>query len=136
MSLFVAGTVIKTKETMPDPSKGYRLTLPVPPRLNHRIALYRGRFIKSMKDRHYQELVQQKCMIQRFRPIEGDVLVNVVWYRKQKRGDIDGILKGLFDSLKGFFYKDDSQIAEMTVVRDDSDRFNSRIEIECFPLTK
>ena len=60
--------------------------------------------------------------------ITDDVAVNVLFYFKNKRMDIDNCLKATFDCISGIIWKDDRQITECHVYKM-VDKENPRIEI-------
>lgn len=102
------------------------IVLPVPPPMNHRLIPVRGRMVKSSADREYMRRVQAICVADGLRPVDGDVEVEIKWYRKQRKGDVQERFKSLLDALQGFAYHDDAQICDYRVVRDDSDKKNPR----------
>lgn len=104
-------------------------TLPVPPRLNHRLAVVNGRLIASRQDRSYKLLVHRLCSSYRITPLSGDVSVQIHWYRARKSGDIDNRWKALLDSLSGWAYQDDAQISQLLIHRHDTDPKRARIEV-------
>lgn len=97
------------------------LTLPIPPIANtmYRIGTY-GAY-KKKDVRAYQDEVKLICMSRKLKPLAGPVSLRVDWYRKDKRGDLDGRLKVLLDSLQGFAYVNDSQVEEIHARRIDGD---------------
>ena len=64
-----------------------------------------------------------------FEPIKGTVALNVLFYFKNSRMDIDNALKALLDCMTGLIYEDDSQIEELHVFKM-IDKQNPRIEIQ------
>jgi Holliday junction resolvase RusA-like endonuclease len=65
-------------------------------------------------------------------PIEGNVVVYVGVYRPRRVGDLEGVLKLVFDALQGLAYGNDSQITEISAYRyEDKDR--PRVEISIVP---
>ncbi|UOF79578.1 endodeoxyribonuclease rusA [Caudoviricetes sp.] len=56
--------------------------------------------------------------------VYGDVALRIVWVRPARRGDLDNFaVKPVLDILKGVFFDDDSQVAELQVLRvDDATR--------------
>ena len=49
------------------------------------------------------------------KPLEGELEVEISFYLKNKRSDIDNCLKATLDILSGILWKDDSQIMELLV---------------------
>lgn len=67
-------------------------------------------------------------------PMDGELFVDVKLYRKYKRtarlfGDVDNLLKGLFDGLTGIIFCDDAQICRC-VVEKFTDKAKPRAVIE------
>lgn len=92
--------------------------------------MYRGRkFLtkdgKATKDAIAWEIASQV----KSEPLVGSVAVNVLFYFKNPRMDIDNALKALLDCMTGIIYKDDSQIEELHVFKM-IDKENPRIEIQ------
>ena len=108
-----------------------RFTLPVPPSANRwwrsiRTPKGLGRVIKSKAAREY--LDRLRVPVQGFID-DGDVVVTVVWFRAERRGDLDKRLPVLLDVLQGIAYRSDAQIVELHARRDDSDRRHPRMEV-------
>jgi crossover junction endodeoxyribonuclease RusA len=61
--------------------------------------------------------------------IERELCVEVVFYFKDNRRDIDGSLKALFDCMSGTIWKNDRQIVECHIWKK-IDKKNPRIEID------
>lgn len=107
--------------------KQVRLTLPVPPPLNHRMVIIRGRFVKSQKDRAYKTTVGK--IAHGSAMLTDDLFMDVIWYRARRAGDIDGRLKPLLDSLTGVCYLDDKQIKKLHIRIDDTQKNNPRMDV-------
>ena len=69
------------------------------------------------------------------KPITGDVSILIYLYMKDKRSDIDNVLKGLLDCMTGIVWQDDKQIIELHVFKY-IDRTCPRIELEIESLTE
>ncbi len=106
-----------------------KLTLPMVPSLNRMYRTVQGRMLISAEGRAYKKTVGQLCLIQRVKPLLGEIALTVTVYRPAKRGDLDNYFKGLMDSLNGIAWMDDSQIVEIHAFRKD-DKHDPRIEIE------
>lgn len=95
------------------------LTLPVGPGVNEKYVS--RRFVLTDKYRKYMQDVYWICQQQKVKPLEGDLKVTIHWYRMLKNnrfyGDIDSKIKCLLDALEGSCYKNDSQIAELSIKR-------------------
>ena len=71
-------------------------------------------------------------------PYECALEVKVKFYRKlnpssKQFGDVDNLLKGLFDGMNGIIFQDDSQIVKV-VAEKCCDKENPRVEAEIVPL--
>lgn len=119
-------------EPTPD---GIRLTLPYPPSINAYWKPWRNRLVKTSEAKAYTQKVGGVCLVNKVRKYKGELQLSVDLYRPRKIGDIDGPLKCLLDSLQGFLYKNDSQIAVLFVVRFD-DKENPRAEVLAQPIWK
>jgi crossover junction endodeoxyribonuclease RusA len=106
-----------------------RLTLPLTPLLNRYYRKFRNMIVISAEGQAYKAQVASICRDAALVPLEGDVTVKAHIYRQQRRGDIDGYVKALLDSLQGYAYADDKQVTELHLIRDD-DKRNPRVEIE------
>jgi crossover junction endodeoxyribonuclease RusA len=105
-----------------------RLTLPVPPSLNHYL---RGRVYKTQEAKIYQSDVQVYCAQQGvLDPTDKPIKVTFRWYPERKSGDLDNRIKVLQDALEGYAYVNDRQIREIHAYRMKVDRKNPRVEIE------
>ncbi len=126
-----------TLELFPTTKRTISLTLPWPPALNnlYLTVMSKGRPIrvKSPEARAFHEAVRQLCLVNRIKPLYGDLCVTVDAYRPRKVGDLDGIFKITFDSLKGWAMEDDKQITKIIAERFD-DKHNPRIEIQITEL--
>ena len=113
------------------------IELPFPPSANRywRTTVRGSRPVtyKSNDARVYLKDVAARCMVDRVRPLDGPVAVDIVAHFPTKAGDLDNILKVLLDSLEGFFYQDDKQVHHITAVRQ-LDREHPRVEVSVFPL--
>lgn len=109
-----------------------KMTLPLPPTANLYWRIFRGRAVQSAEAKNYKRMVAFRAMNQdisnRPEPLKGDVVVNLVVYRKWKRGDLDNFQKVLLDSLKGIAFEDDSQVVEIHARREE-DPANPRVEV-------
>jgi crossover junction endodeoxyribonuclease RusA len=106
------------------------LVLPYPPANNHYYRAVPGRgVLLSAEARRYKEDAGMVALAAGVRPVDGPVALTVTLYRPQKRGDIDGRLKGLLDALNGIAYRDDSQVVELHAYRLD-DKDHPRVEVQ------
>jgi Holliday junction resolvase RusA-like endonuclease len=104
------------------------LILPYPPSANRYWRVFRGRVCVSQEARDYKKAVGQISLAIGCKPFECEVCCRVDVFRPQKRGDLDNTLKVLLDSLRGIAYKDDKQVAEIHLFRNE-DKENPRAEI-------
>lgn len=105
-----------------------RLSLPVPPTVNKYYRRSGHKVFLSQQARQYKAVVARECL--GLKPMSGEVLLRVRWYRARRQGDIDNILKSLLDALKGYAFGDDARVARLEVERFDTDRRNPRVEVE------
>lgn len=105
-----------------------RLTLPLTPLLNRYYRKFNNRMVLSADGQTYKDQVALICQTAGIQPLEGDVSITADVYRKARRGDIDGYIKGLLDALQGYAYLSDSQIVELRMMRYD-DKHNPRVEV-------
>lgn len=94
-----------------------RLWLPYPPSTNNRMALVKGRMLKSAEARSYQKVIKESLV--GLTPLTGDLEVVMQINRPRRRGDIDNVLKNCFDALTGVAFLDDDQIATLEAKRND-----------------
>ena len=116
------------------PTEPLRVTLPWPPLLNHYYRTPRGMShpILSADGRAYKNGAGVHVWAAGIEsPLEGDVALSLALYRPSKRGDIDGPLKAVLDSMQGHLYADDNQITELHVYRSD-DKTNPRVEVSAW----
>lgn len=101
------------------------IELPVPPSIND--YYFKGKILRP-EGRQYRQRVFARVlpMLERTnggrwlpRFAEGNVAVEIAWYRKRRTGDLDNLLKCLLDSLQKLVYTKDSQIAHLTIFRHD-----------------
>lgn len=110
-----------------------RLTLPYPPSANRYWRNVSGRMIRSREANEYKEQVGKHCAGLGMEVFAGDVCVSLDFYRPAKRGDLDNLLKVVFDSLNGWAYADDKQIVEIHAMRHD-DKDDPRVEVHVMGL--
>lgn len=100
----------------------------MPPGVNALYRTWRGRILLSVRGREYKAAAVRAAKRQGAKPMHGELAVTLRIYRPRKAGDIDGYLKGCFDSLNGLAWEDDKQVVELHVHRGD-DKANPRIEV-------
>lgn len=103
-------------------------TLLLPPCLNRMYRAWRGRVVLSADGRAYKATAAFQARSQGVRAMVGPLVVRLRIYRPRRIGDIDGYLKGSFDSLNGIAWLDDSQVVELHAERWD-DKGNPRLEV-------
>lgn len=112
-------------------SERFEATLPLPPTSNHRLIPINGRLVKASPNRNYGKDIAKLGIGKK--PLQKPLGMEIVFYRKMSRGDIDGRLKTLFDALSGVIYKDDGQIEEIHVWNK-KDAEDPRVELICYEL--
>lgn len=106
------------------------ITLEIPPLLNRLYKIGAKGMYKNPEANRYKVSCAVTCRLAKItKPIKEPLQLNVYWYRKALRGDIDGILKVLLDALQGILYENDSQIMKITVEKL-HDKKNPRIELD------
>lgn len=91
--------------------------------------LYTGRRFLTPDGRSTKEAMAWEVKSQwKKEVITGEVHVNVVFYLKDNRKDLDGLLKALFDCLTGVVWKDDRQVVGLHAFKK-IDKQRPRIEI-------
>ena len=90
------------------------------------------------RDVEWREIIRWTCVkalqSQNRKQYECALKVRVKFYRAQnptnrQYGDIDNLLKGLFDGMNGIVFKDDSQIVSV-IAEKYRDKENPRVEVE------
>lgn len=76
--------------------------------------------IKSAEARSYQKVVKEALV--GIEPLTGDLEVSLTINRPRRRGDMDNVLKNIFDALSGIAFVDDEQIAMIEAKRYDGER--------------
>lgn len=102
----------------------YRLVLPVGGSVNRMYrATCRGGYAQLYKApavKEYQDVVRLIAMSEGVTPLEGDIELHLVWFRRRpkknagRRGDLDNRLKVVIDALQGLAYTDDKQVTLMS----------------------
>ena len=101
------------------------LELPVPPSANRWWRTVNGRMIKSKEARAY--LSRVRIRLPGFYE-NGDVCVQIVWYRDSRRGDLDKRIPIVLDTLQGIAYVNDKQVWQLEARREE-DKANPRVEV-------
>lgn len=104
------------------------ITLPFPPSANTYWRHNRGRTHRSDEANKYIKDVDTLCKEAGLEPFTCRVVVSVDFFRPQRRGDLDNMLKVLIDALRGHGYVDDSQIVGIYASRHD-DKKNPRAQV-------
>lgn len=108
----------------------YAFELPMPPSANKYWRNYRGRMVVSKLAKDYKEAAGWLAKAAGVNePLTGELAVNIVVYRTERRGDLDNRLKVVLDALNGIAYTDDSQIVEIHAYRQEAPK-DGRIQIE------
>jgi len=106
----------------------YRITLPVPPVINHYWRYWRGRPRLSDAGRTFKQLVAVLAIQADFAPLDYNVEMHVTVYRQRNSGDVDAYLKALLDSLEGYAYHNDKQVCKLVVLKR-TDKRHPRCEV-------
>lgn len=98
-----------------------------PPSINE---MYRGRRFLTKEGKELKEAIAWEVKSQYKGEIKTDeIALNIIFYVKNARSDIDNMLKATCDCLTGLIYKDDSQITELHVFKE-VDKDYPRVEIQ------
>ena len=96
----------------------------------------RGRAYIPKRNQDFQRIVQAaaRSAMKDREPLDGEICAVVKIYRKWKRtarqsGDLDNLLKGIWDSMTGIIFRDDAQIVRC-VAEKFQDKEHPRAEIE------
>lgn len=85
---------------------------------------------KAVKEYEAKAVAQAIVAMQEMEPMEGDIRCTLhVFFKDQRRRDIDNVTKSILDSGNEVVYIDDSQIAELHIYK----RYckeNPRVEVE------
>ena len=95
------------------------IRLPVPPSVNAYWKIWRTRLVKTPEAKRYVHTVKMLALAAGMRPSAAPVAVTVIVHRKARRGDLDGFLKLLLDSLQGVAFVNDAQVVELHAIRRD-----------------
>ncbi len=104
-----------------------KLVLPLFPTTNHMYGSNGSRKYLTAEAKKWKEETQWRAKVLHTKPLVGAVTATILFYLKFDR-DVDN-LKLLLDSLKGFAYKDDSQVTELHIYKL-KDKDNPRVEVE------
>ena len=117
-----------------------KITIQGDPRPMGRPRVVGGHVYYHARDIEWRETIRWTLLslFQNRKQYEGPLEVRVKFYRKlnpssKQYGDIDNLLKGLFDGMNGIIFKDDSQIVKV-VAEKYCDKENPRVEAEIVPL--
>lgn len=91
--------------------------------------MYRGRRFLSKEGKDTKTAIAWEIASKgKFEPKTTPVAINIVFYVKNNRADLDNMLKALLDCLTGIVYTDDSLITELHIFKE-IDKVNPRTEI-------
>ncbi len=110
------------------------LNLPFPPSVNHYWRYTNGKVLVSHRGRQYREAVKLACLKIKS-PMEGPLKVHLrAFPPDQRRRDLDNLNKAILDAMQaGGVYHDDSQIADLRIVRAHTEK-PGWIQAEITPL--
>lgn len=90
--------------------------VPVAPPANMRWRTGRnGQQYVNPEHKIYEEALGWRLKEARVRPVAEDVGIGIYWHMKDRRRDLDSILKTLFDGMQNIAYLNDRQIRELYV---------------------
>ena len=93
-------------------------------------AMYRGRRFLTKEGKATKTAMAWEIRSTGFsEPLSTPVALNLIFYVKNNRSDLDNLLKATLDSMTGLIYTDDSLITELHVFKE-IDKDNPRIEIQ------
>lgn len=99
----------------------------MPPSVNK---MYRGRRFLTRGGKETKEAIAWEVASQyKGKVLKGEVCLNIIFYVKDNRSDIDNMLKALMDCLTGLIYEDDKQVVELHVIKM-LDKENPRVELQ------
>ena len=116
-----------------------KLTIPIDVVPQKRPRFYRGVAVDPAKSRKFkQDLAMLVKTLRRGTALlEGELSVELHIYRTgfrsvitQQYGDIDNLVKGIFDALTGVVWKDDRQISRLLVTKNQGDTPRVELTIE------
>lgn len=111
------------------------LTLPLPPSVNsywRSVPVRASRAAKvliSEEGRRFKARCRLVAQAQCRKPIDGPVELIATVYFRDRRRDLDNVLKPLLDALQGVVYINDSQVCRIDF-RKAIDKANPRIEMQ------
>lgn len=111
------------------------LVLPEPPSSNRYWRMARGRLYRTKVATGYQGLVESLCFFGKVTGLSGAVSVDLHWYRKQRKGDLDNRIKVTLDALKGHAFGDDVLVRQITAEACDDQPRRARVEVVITPYT-
>lgn len=107
-----------------------RIVLDYPPSANRYWRAVNGRILVSREARAYKMIAACQSIWQGIKkPLDGELVVTLRFYRPQRSGDLDNYVKVALDSLNGVVWYDDKQIVEIHSYRYD-DKARPRVEVE------
>lgn len=106
---------------------------------NRYYRILKGRYIISKVGREYRETIQEQMKnigpgngFFEY-PTKGPLSLGFVFnFKDRKKRDLDNLLKGIIDTLKGILYVDDSQIEELRATKHVTNE--ESIEITMIPI--
>lgn len=116
-----------------------KLVFPFPPSVNklYRTVIkgFQAMVIKSSIYRAYEGLIRRLTVdtLKQPYPKGTTVAVTLHFYRPQKRGDLDNMLKAMLDVLHGIAFEDDQQVIEIHAYRHD-DKISPRASVEVWDV--
>jgi Holliday junction resolvase RusA-like endonuclease len=111
-----------------------RLSLPEPPSANRYWRRAGTTIHRSTEATRYIELVALHVRLAGVRKISGSVELRMVWYRKNRTGDLDNRIKVVQDALQHGAFADDGKVRRLVAEMSDDDPRNPRLEVVVIPF--
>jgi len=106
---------------------------------NEKIMGKQGRFFLSRKYKDYERTLQEQFLSQRpnnFKMFCGKIKIWLfLYFKDNRRRDVQNYPKSILDAFNGFIYKDDSQVYEIHIYKR-IDKKNPRVEMEVIEYEK
>ena len=96
------------------------------------------RSVGGLKARHYRSPLYEtfcaavgwECKARKVKKIEGEIHVDIIWYRAKRIGDADNRIKPILDALQGFAYKDDKQVIKVCIEKIDGHEKKGTVQVK------
>lgn len=92
-----------------------------PVSLNQSNCFGKGRFFRPKEYKDFKEKIRNDTIQQlgdNFQPYLDELTVSIkLYFKDERKRDLDNYLKGLLDALNGLIWMDDSQIFSLTITK-------------------